>query len=231
MAMADIRREYSLGSLRHADLDANPLAQFNQWFAQASAGSHWRKIGIALFKLWQAILGHAPTDVSAVTLATASKDGKPSARAVLLKGADERGFVFFTNYDSRKGLELAENPNAALTFYWADLERQVCVSGSVQKISHEESESYFKSRPRGSCLAAWASNQRDVVKNRAALETKWNEMAARFPNDVPLPPNWGGYVLKPERIEFWQGRLNRLHDRFCYTQQRDGSWKLERLAP
>jgi pyridoxamine 5'-phosphate oxidase len=231
MAMADIRREYSLGSLRRADLDANPLTQFNEWFAQAASRSRWRKIGIALFKLWHAILGHAPTDVTAVTLATVSKDGRPSAREVLLKGTDERGFIFFTNYDSRKGQELAENPNAALTFYWPDLEREVCVSGLVQKISREESESYFKSRPRGSCLAAWASNQRDVVKNRAALEMKWNEMAARFPNDVPLPPNWGGFVLRPERIEFWQGRLNRLHDRFCYTRQPDGSWKLERLLP
>jgi pyridoxamine 5'-phosphate oxidase len=231
MAMADIRREYALGSLRRADLDANPLTQFNEWFTQAAARSRWRKIGIALFKLWQAILGLTPTDVNAVTLATVSKDGQPSARAVLLKGADERGFVFFTNYDSRKGRELAENPNAALTFYWPDLERQVCVRGPVQKISREESEAYFKSRPHGSCLAAWASNQRDVVKDRAAVETKWNEMAARFPNDVPLPPNWGGFVLRPERIEFWQGRLNRLHDRFCYTRQPDGSWKLERLAP
>ena len=229
--MADIRREYSLGSLRRADLDANPLMQFNEWFAQAASGSRWRKIGIALYKLWHAILGHTPTDVNAVTLATASKGGQPSARAVLLKGVDERGFIFFTNYDSRKGQELAENPNAALMFYWPDLERQVCVGGSVQKISREESESYFKTRPRGSRLAAWASNQRDVVKDRAALETKWNEMAARFPNDVPLPSNWGGFVLRPERIEFWQGRLNRLHDRFCYTRQPDGSWKLERLAP
>jgi pyridoxamine 5'-phosphate oxidase len=231
MALADIRREYSLGSLRRADLDTNPLTQFNQWFAQAASRSRWRKIGIALFKLWQSILGHAPTDVSAVTLATVSEDGQPSARAVLLKGVDERGFIFFTNYDSRKGQELAENPNAALMFYWPDLERQVCVGGSVQKISREESEAYFKTRPRGSRLAAWTSNQYDVVANRAVLEKKWNEMALRFPCDVPLPPNWGGYVLKPERIEFWQGRLNRLHDRFCYTRQPDGSWKLERLAP
>jgi pyridoxamine 5'-phosphate oxidase len=231
MAMADIRREYSLGSLRRADLDANPIPQFNQWFAQASGGSRWRKIGIALFKLWHAILGHTPTDVNAVTLATVGKDGQPSARKVLLKGVDDHGFVFFTNHDSHKGRELAANPNAALTFYWPDLERQVCVNGSVQKISREESEAYFKTRPRGSRLATWASNQFDVVANRTALEKKWNEMAARFPSDVPLPPNWGGYVLKPERIEFWQGRLNRLHDRFCYTHQSDGSWKLERVSP
>ena len=229
--MADIRREYSLGSLRRADLDANPIPQFNQWFVQASGGNRWRKIGIALFKLWHAVLGHTPSDVNAVTLATVGKDGRPSARAVLLKGVDERGFIFFTNYDSRKGRELADNPNAALTFYWPDLERQVCVAGAVGKLSHDESEMYFKSRPRGSNLAAWASPQSNVVSNRAALEKKCGEMAAKFPGDVPLPPNWGGYVLKPDRIEFWQGRLNRLHDRFCYTRLPDGSWKLERLAP
>ena len=231
MSIADIRRDYSLSELRRTDLDANPMTQFNFWFAQASAGGRGRKIGIALFKLWQAILGHSPADANAMTLATVDKAGKPSTRAVLLKGVDERGFVFFTNYDSRKGLELAENPDAALTFYWPDLERQVCVAGSVGKISREESEAYFKSRPRGSRLATWASNQRDVVADRAALDAKWDEMAAKFPNDVPLPPNWGGYVLKPERIEFWQGRPSRLHDRFCYTRQPDNSWKLERLAP
>jgi len=231
MAMADIRREYALGGLNRADLDANPVAQFNQWFAQASAGSRWRKIGIVLYKLWHAILGHVPIDVNAVVLATVDKAGRPSTRAVLLKGVDERGFIFYTNYDSRKGLELAGNPNAALTFYWTDLGRQVCIAGTVTKLPQAESEAYFKSRPRGSRLATWASNQRDVVADRATLDAKWNEMAQRFPNDVPLPPNWGGYVLKPERIEYWQGRPNRLHDRFCYTRQPDDSWKLERLAP
>jgi len=231
MALAEIRREYSLGGLNRADLDANPVAQFNRWFAQASGGSRWRKIGIALYKLWHALLGHVPIDVNSMVLATVDKAGRPSTRAVLLKGVDERGFVFYTNYDSRKGLELAENPNAALTFYWPDLERQVCVAGTVSKISREESEAYFKSRPRGSRLATWASNQRDVVADRAALDAKWDEMAAKFAGDVPLPPNWGGYVLKPERIEFWQGRPNRLHDRFCYTRQPDNSWKLERVSP
>jgi pyridoxamine 5'-phosphate oxidase len=235
MGVADIRRDYSQDSLRRADLDANPMAQFQNWFTHAageSSGNRWRKIGIALFKLWHAMLGHAPADPTAMVLATADKDGRPSARAVLLKGVDERGFVFFTNYDSRKSHELAENPSAALTFYWADLERQVCVGGTVGKLSREESEAYFKSRPRGSKLAAWASNQYDVVANRAALEKKWNEMAARFPDEnVPLPPNWGGFVLKPEWIEFWQGRPSRLHDRFRYTRQPDHSWKLERLAP
>jgi len=231
MALADIRREYSLGGLKRAGLDANPVVQFNEWFAQASGGSRWRKIGIALYKLWHAILGHVPIDVNAMVLATVDQAGRPSTRAVLLKGVDERGFVFYTNYDSRKGLELAENPNAALTFYWPDLERQVCVAGTVNKISRGESEAYFKTRPRGSRLATWASNQRDVVADRAALEAKWDAMAKKYPGDVPLPPHWGGYVLKPERIEFWQGRPSRLHDRFCYTRQPDNSWKLERLAP
>jgi len=231
MAIADIRRDYSQGELRRADLDANPMAQFNSWFAQASAGGRWRKIGIAIFKLWHAILGHSPAEVNAVVLATADKEGRPSSRNVLLKGVDKRGFIFFTNHDSRKGLELADNPNAALTFYWPELERQICVAGRIEKISREESENYFKSRPRGSRLATWASNQRDVVADRAALDAKWNEASAKYPGDVPLPPNWGGFVLKPERIEFWQGRPSRLHDRFQYTRQPDNSWRLERLAP
>jgi pyridoxamine 5'-phosphate oxidase len=235
MGVADIRREYSQGSLRRADLEANPMAQFQKWFATAageSSGGRWRKIGIALFKLWHAILGHAPADPTAVMLATVDLAGRPSARTVLLKGVDERGFVFYTNYESRKGRDLAGNPHAALTFYWADLERQVCVGGTVDKLSREASEAYFKSRPRGSRLAAWASNQYDVVADRAALEKKWHEAAARFPgDDVPLPPNWGGFILKPGWIEFWQGRPSRLHDRFRYTRQPDGSWKLERIAP
>ena len=180
MALADIRREYSLGGLNRADLDANPVAQFNQWFAHASSGSRWRKIGIVLYKLWHAILGHVPVDVNAMVLATVDKAGRPSTRAVLLKGADERGFVFYTNYDSRKGLELAENPNAALTFYWPDLERQVCVAGTVSKISREESEAYFKSRPRGSRLATWASNQRDAVADRAALDRSGAQWRQNF---------------------------------------------------
>jgi len=235
MAIADIRREYSTGGLNRQDLDSNPLAQFNQWFGQASAqrgGSRLRKIGIALFKLWHAILGHTPADVNAMVLATVDKNGLPSARTVLLKGVDARGFVFFTNYDSRKGHELTENPKAALTFYWPELERQVCVAGTVTKLPREESEAYFKSRPKGSRLSAWASNQSVVVENREALEKRWQEIAAKYPgDDVPLPPNWGGYVLAPARIEFWQGRASRLHDRFCYSRQADGGWLVERLAP
>ena len=235
MAIANIRREYSTGGLNRQDLVANPLVQFNQWFGQAAAqtgGSRLRKIGIALFKLWHAMLGHAPADVNAMVLATVDKNGLPSARTVLLKGVDERGFIFFTNYDSRKGHELAENPNAALTFYWPELERQVCVAGQVTKLPREESEAYFKSRPKGSRLSAWASNQSAVVGNREVLEHRWQEIAAKFSgDDVPLPPNWGGYVLSPSRVEFWQGRSSRLHDRFRYTRQPDGSWLIERLAP
>lgn len=235
MAIADLRRDYNVGGLHRRDLRADPLAQFQSWFGQASAaqsGSRWRKIGIALFKLWHAMLGHVPADTNAMVLATTTKDGRPSARNVLLKGVDERGFVFFTNFDSRKGQELAENPKAALVFYWSDLERQVCVAGTVTKLPTAESEAYFKSRPKGSRLAAWASNQSAIVPDRETLEQQWQEMARRFPgDDVPLPPNWGGYVLSPTRIEFWQGRPSRLHDRFRYTKQADGTWKVERLAP
>jgi pyridoxamine 5'-phosphate oxidase len=234
MAIADLRREYRAGGLDQQALAADPLAQFHHWFSHAAAaqsGSRWRKIGIALFKLWHAILGHAPADVNAMVLATATRDGQPSARTVLLKGVDPRGFIFFTNYDSRKGQELAGNPNAALVFYWPELERQICVAGAVTKVPVAESEAYFQSRPRGSQLAAWASNQSAVVASRNALDMKWRELAEKFPRQVPLPPNWGGFVLTPTRIEFWQGRASRLHDRFCYTKQSDGPWRIERLSP
>jgi pyridoxamine 5'-phosphate oxidase len=234
MAIADLRRDYRAGELNRDGLQPDPLAQFHGWFAAAATaqgGSRWRKIGIALFKFWHALLGHAPADVNAMTLATVDRDGHPSVRTVLLKGADARGFIFFTNYDSRKGQELTENPNAALVFYWPELERQVCVAGTVTKLAAAESAAYFKSRPRGSQLGAWASNQSEVVASRAVLEQKWEEIAARFPQDVPLPPNWGGYVLAPTRIEFWQGRPSRLHDRFRYSKQPDGSWQIDRLAP
>jgi len=180
----------------------------------------------------EAILGRSPADVNAMTLATVNAAGRPSARTVLLKGADSRGFIFFTNYDSRKARELEGNPNAALVFFWPDLERQVCIAGTVTKISREESEAYFKSRPKGSRLGAWASNQSTVIADRAALEKQWQEIATRFPgNDIPIPPNWGGFVLSPSRIEFWQGRPSRLHDRFCYTRREDGCWEIARLSP
>lgn len=235
MAIADMRRNYTAGELDLEDLQANPLDQFHTWFAaaaQARGKTRWRKIGIAIYDVWQAVLGNTRVEVNAMTLATVGADGKPSARTVLLKGADARGFIFYTNYDSRKGRELAENQNAALTFFWPELERQVCIAGSVAKVSREESEAYFKSRPKGSRIGAWASNQSSVVADRAALEKIWREIAARFPgDDVPLPPNWGGFVLRPERIEFWHGRASRMHDRFCYTRQADDTWRVDRLSP
>ena len=234
MNLGDFREDYRRGALDRAALAADPISQFESWF-RAAAGeqsqSRWRKIGIALYKLWSAIGNHRPPDINAMTLATADKDGRPSSRTVLLKSVDERGFVFFTNYDSRKGRELAENPSAALTFFWSELERQVCVAGTITKLPAAESEAYFKSRPRGSRLAAWASNQSEVIADRTVLETRWRELEKKFPADIPLPPNWGGYVLRPERIEFWQGRPSRLHDRFSYSRQPDGSWQAERLSP
>jgi pyridoxamine 5'-phosphate oxidase len=234
MNLSDFREDYQRGALNRADLDASPIAQFESWFRAATgeeSQSRWRKISIALYKLWSAICNHRPADSNAMTLATVDKDGKPSTRTVLLKSVDERGFIFFTNYDSRKGRELAENPHAALTLFWPDLERQVCVAGSVTKLPVAESEKYFNSRPRGSQIGAWASNQSEILPDRAALEAKWRQMESKFPGDVPLPPNWGGYILRPDRIEFWQGRPSRLHDRFSYTRQADGSWKVDRLSP
>ena len=231
MKLDHLRENYQRGQLDRVDLVENPLQQFERWFATAAYGGRWRRIGIATYKLWQAIIGHPPTDVNAMVLATVNGTGEPSSRNVLLKGVEERGFIFFTNYDSRKGRELEENPHAALTFYWPDLERQVCVAGTVSKLPEAESEAYFLSRPRGSQLAAWASNQSQVVRDRATLEQQWREVEARFPDNVPLPPNWGGLVLKPQRMEFWQGRPGRLHDRFRYQRQPDDSWKLDRLSP
>jgi pyridoxamine 5'-phosphate oxidase len=235
MAIADLRREYDLTGLRREDLDADPITQFRRWFDEATnarTSGRVRKFFIGLYKSLLQISGVEPMEVNAMTLATTDKDGRPSARVVLLKGVDERGFIFFTNYDSRKGRELAENPNAALVFYWADMERQVCVAGVVKKITHDESESYFKSRPRGSRLAAWASRQGEVVADRAILDARWKELDAKYPGDeIPMPPYWGGYVLSPERIEFWQGRPSRLHDRFSYFKQPDKSWRIERLSP
>jgi pyridoxamine 5'-phosphate oxidase len=234
MNLSDFREDYRRGALDRASLAPDPMVQFESWFRAAAgetAQSRWRKIGIALYKLWGALCNHRPPDSNAMTLATVDGAGRPSTRTVLLKSADERGFIFFTNYDSRKGRELAGNPRAALTFFWSDLERQVCVAGSVVKLPVAESERYFQTRPRGSRLGAWASHQSAPVPDRAALEAHWRELERRFPGDIPLPPNWGGYVLQPERIEFWQGRPSRLHDRFSYARQADGSWTIERLAP
>src|SRR5262245_21264057 len=236
MSLADLRREYGLTGLRRKDLAADPLAQFNQWFQQAAeakgGGGRLRAFGIGIYKAVQALLGHRPVDPNAMALATADKDGRPSVRMVLLKGVDKRGFIFFTNYDSKKGHDLADNPHAALVVYWADLERQVCVSGAVTKLSLEESDAYFKTRPRGARIAAWAAQQSQVIADRELLQQRFKDMEAQYPgDDVPLPSYWGGYVLTPTRIEFWQGGPSRLHDRFQYTKQVDGSWRIERLSP
>jgi pyridoxamine 5'-phosphate oxidase len=166
-----------------------------------------------------------------MTLSTCGKDGKPSARIVLLKGVDERGFIFFTNYNSRKGRELAENASAALTFYWPSQERQINVFGVAEKLPRAESEAYYGSRPRGSRIGAWASNQSQEVKDRAELEKHWAEAEARYPSEIPMPDYWGGYVLRPERVEFWQGRPSRMHDRFSYTPNGTGGWRISRLSP
>jgi pyridoxamine 5'-phosphate oxidase len=235
MSIADLRREYNLTGLRRSDLEADPIAQFKKWFDQEAgtrASGRVRKFCIKLYKTVLMAGGAEPMDLTAMTLATADKEGRPSARIVLLKGVDQRGFVFYTNYDSRKGQELAENAQAALVFYWSDQEREVCVAGEVSKLPPAESDAYFKSRPRGSQLGAWASQQSAVVRDRAALEEKWNQMEAQYAGQqIPRPPHWGGYVLSPARIEFWQGRPNRLHDRFRYTRQPDKTWRIERLSP
>lgn len=212
MRSSDLRREYTFADLNGSDLDPNPFKQFEKWFQQAVDA----KIDLP----------------DAMTLATVTKDGKPSARIVLLKDFDEHGFVFYTNYESRKGIELAENPKAALVFYWAKLDRQVCITGQVSKVSRQESESYFRSRPLGSRLAAWASRQSQVIDSREVLENRLKQLMAQYKDkEVPMPPYWGGFRLSPNTIEFWQGRPNRLHDRFHYTRQPDNSWLIERLSP
>ncbi|HXP63737.1 MAG TPA: pyridoxamine 5'-phosphate oxidase [Dongiaceae bacterium] len=235
MSLAELRREYSLGELRREALEPDPIAQFKKWFDQATgarASGRVRQLLIRLYKSLLLISGAEPMDLNAMILATADKLGRPSARVVLLKGVDERGFIFYTNFQSRKGQELAENPHAALVFYWAGQERQATVAGEVRKLPQAESEAYFRSRPRGSRLAAWASHQGEVLADRAALEARWKEYDARYSGqEVPMPPYWGGYVLAPARIEFWQGRPNRLHDRFRYSRQPGETWLIERLDP
>jgi pyridoxamine 5'-phosphate oxidase len=211
MSLADLRKSYTIGGLSRADLNPNAIAQFQHWMKQA--------------------LDANLTEPTAMTLATADETGRPSARILLLKEADESGFRFFTNYESRKAKELTVNPNAALVLYWAELERQVRISGTVTKAAREISEKYFRSRPRGHQLGAWVSNQSETIASRETLEKRLAELETRFPGDVPLPPYWGGYLLSPSEIEFWQGRPNRLHDRFRYTKQSDGRWLIERLAP
>jgi len=204
--------EHTERGLHRRDLDPDPIKQFSIWF-NAAIEAQLR-------------------DVNAMSLATASPDGKPSVRIVLLKGFDHTGFVFFTNYESEKGRQLAANAHAALGFYWIELDRQIRISGPVEKTSREESDHYFHSRPIGSQLGAWASRQSEVVDARRVLDARMAQITERFADkQVPLPPHWGGYRLNPEQIEFWQGRTNRLHDRFRYTRQGDGTWSIDRLAP
>jgi len=206
------RYEHIGKGLRRSDLNPDPIKQFANWFTTAI------ETGIG--------------DVNAMSLATAGQDAKPSVRIVLLKSFDEDGFVFFTNYESEKGKQLEANPYAALGFYWIELDRQIRISGKVDKTSRKESQTYFHSRPVGSQLSAWASSQSAVLDGRRVLDARMEEMNERFADKrVPLPPHWGGYRLKPDNMEFWQGRSNRLHDRFRYTRQSDGSWLIERLAP
>ena len=235
MSIADIRREYNLAGLRRRDLDPDAIVQFRRWFDQATgarASGRLRKFLISVYKAIFMIRGVEQLDVNAMTLATADKQGRPSARIVLLKGLDARGFIFYTNYNSRKGYELEQNPEAALVFYWPEQERQVCVAGRVSKVAPGESEAYFRTRPRGSRIGAWASDQSTGLRDRAELEQRWAQVEERYPGeDIPCPAHWGGYVLEPVRMEFWQGRPNRLHDRFRYTREPDKSWSIQRLSP
>jgi pyridoxamine 5'-phosphate oxidase len=212
MTLADLRREYARASLNEPDVDADPIRQFAVWFEQALAAQ--------------------VPDPNAMTLATVGAEGRPSARIVLLKVFDEAGFTFHTNYDSRKGRELAANPHAALVFFWPELERQVRVEGVVRRLSDAESDAYFQSRPFGSRLSAWASRQSAPVADRAAMERELEETARKYDGrDVPRPPFWGGLRLWPEAVEFWQGRPNRLHDRLRYRRVPPAEWRMERLSP
>jgi pyridoxamine 5'-phosphate oxidase len=210
--IADLRKDYTLEGLSVSDINPNPFIQFKQWFDQA-------------------ITAQLP-EPNAMTVATVTPDGKPRARMVLLKGFDERGFVFYTNYNSHKGQELAQNPQASLVFWWAELERQVRICGRTEKASESESDEYFYSRPLNSRLGAWASNQSEVIESREVLEQRMQELQIQYQNqDVKRPPHWGGLRVIPTEIEFWQGRSNRLHDRLLYTRLNNGSWEIVRLSP
>jgi len=209
--IARLRREYRSGGLRRDDLESEPIAQFEKWFNQA--------------------LETDIRDANAMTLSTANAAGQPSTRIVLLKGVDRRGFIFYTNYGGQKSQDIEENPRVSLCFYWSGLDRQVRIQGIAERVAEEESREYFNIRPRESKIGAWASRQSSEVENRAELEAKFKEMEDRFEGSpVPLPDFWGGYVVNPSKIEFWQGRPNRLHDRFVYTEK-DTKWEIKRLNP
>ncbi|MDZ8134626.1 MAG: pyridoxamine 5'-phosphate oxidase [Nostoc sp. DedQUE04] len=210
--VAGLRKDYTLEGLSELEVELNPFIQFKKWFDQALAAQL--------------------PEPNAMTIATATPDGKPSARMVLLKDFDERGFTFFTNYNSHKGQELAENPQAALVFWWAELERQVRISGYVEKVSETESDQYFHSRPANSRLGAWVSNQSEVIESREVLERRLQEFQSKYENqEIFRPSHWGGLRVIPTEIEFWQGRPSRLHDRLLYSRLDNGTWKIERLSP
>jgi pyridoxamine 5'-phosphate oxidase len=211
-SLAHIRTDYKKGTLDEKEVEKSPFQQFDKWFKEA-------------------VKSEIP-EVNAMTIATSSKEGRPSARMVLLKQFDEKGFVFFTNYESAKAKDLKENPQAALLIFWEPLERQIRVSGKVEKVSASESFEYFRKRPIDSQLGAWASQQSSEITARFLLEKAFGEMLEKFENgEVPLPPHWGGYRVVPDEFEFWQGRTNRLHDRVAYKKKSDGSWKIVRLSP
>ncbi len=212
MKAKSLRVEYTRATLLESEADPDPFRQFLGWFDDA--------------------LASGVPEPNAMTLATADEHGRPSARIVLLKGFDERGFAFFTNYESRKGHEMKVNPFASLVFFWPELERQVRIDGRVERVSDAESDAYFHSRPAGARLGAWASEQSTVVPDRSLLEARLRELEQKHPDgEIPRPPHWGGFRVVPDMIEFWQGRPNRLHDRLCYRLQPDGGWRFVRLAP
>ncbi|KUM72402.1 pyridoxamine 5'-phosphate oxidase [Streptomyces curacoi] len=211
---AAMRKHYRAEGLAESDLAATPVAQFARWFKQAAAEAH-------LF------------EPNAMIVSTADGEGRPSSRTVLLKQFDEQGFVFYTNYDSRKARDLAENPYVSLLFPWHPMARQVTVTGVARRTGRDETAAYFRTRPHGSQLGAWASAQSSVIATRADLDASYAELAARYPEgeQVPVPPHWGGFRVAPQAVEFWQGRENRLHDRLRYVAEQDGSWRVERLSP
>jgi pyridoxamine 5'-phosphate oxidase len=212
MDLKGIRTDYAHAGLHERDAHPSPTVQLDRWLKEAIEAKH--------------------PEPTAMTLATADQDGEPAARVVLLKGLDEHGLVFFTGYESAKGRQLEENPRACACFFWVLLERQVRVTGSVTKVSREETEAYFQSRPRASQLGAWASRQSEVIEGREELESSLAEMIGRFGDGpIPAPPAWGGYRLSVERMELWQGRPSRLHDRLRYTRTGDATWRIDRLAP